>query len=139
MRFADASGSTQLTAWGVRLVSSLRPYHMIVTNVHGPPVPLYLLGARMLEFHPLVPLFANQGLAIAMMSYAGRVHVGFNADWDTLRDLSELTAAFEVSLAELRAAAEISVNPPAVRRGSGAAGSRSGSRARNRRSPTSDH
>ncbi len=106
MRFADASGSTQLTAWGVRFVSSLRPYHMIVTNVHGPPVPLYLLGARMLDFHPLLPLFANQGLAIAMMSYAGQVHVGLNADWDAVRDLPALVDAFDAALAELRDAAE---------------------------------
>jgi WS/DGAT/MGAT family acyltransferase len=116
MRFADASGSTQLTSWGVRFVSSLRPYHMIVTNVHGPPVPLYLLGARMLDFHPLLPLFANQGLAIAMMSYAGSVHVGLNADWDAVRDLPTLAAAFEGSLGELRDAAE---RGPAARRGRG--------------------
>ncbi len=118
MRFADASGSTQLTAWGVRFVTGLRPYHMIVTNVHGPPVPLYLLGARMLEFHPLLPLFAGQGLAIAMMSYAGSVHVGLNADWDAVRDLSALADAFDASLAELREAAE---RPRAARRGRSAA------------------
>jgi WS/DGAT/MGAT family acyltransferase len=105
LRVADASGSTQLTAWGVRLVSSLRPYHLIVTNVHGPPVPLYLLGARMREFHPLLPLFANQGLAIAMMSYDGQVHVGLNADWDAVPDLETLGDALEASLAELRDAA----------------------------------
>jgi WS/DGAT/MGAT family acyltransferase len=106
LRFADASGSTPLTALGVRFVSSLRPYHMIVTNVHGPMVPLYLLGARMREFHPLVPLFANQGLAVAMMSYDGRVHVGLNADWDAVRDLESLADSFEHSLLELRDAAE---------------------------------
>ena len=102
----------------MRFVSSLRPYHMIVTNVHGPPVPLYLLGARMLDFHPLLPLFANQGLAIAMMSYDGRVHVGLNADWDAVRDLEVLADAFDASLAELRDAAE---RRPAARRGRGAA------------------
>ena len=106
LRFADASGSTPLTALGVRFVTSLRPYHMIVTNVHGPMVPLYLLGARMREFHPLVPLFANQGLAIAMMSYDGRVHIGLNADWDAVRDLDALADSFETSLLELREAAE---------------------------------
>ena len=106
LRFADASGSTPLTALGVRLVSSLRPYHMIVTNVHGPMVPLYLLGGRMREFHPLVPLFANQGLSVAMMSYDGRVHVGLNADWDAVRDLGALADCFEASLLELREAAE---------------------------------
>jgi len=106
LRFADASGSTPLTALGVRFVTSLRPYHMIVTNVHGPMVPLYLLGGRMREFHPLLPLFANQGLAIAMMSYDGRIHIGLNADWDAVRDLESLADSFEESLLELRDAAE---------------------------------
>ena len=113
LRFADASSSTPLTALGVRFVTSLRPYHMIVTNVHGPMVPLYLLGARMREFHPLVPLFANQGLSVAMMSYDGRVHVGLNADWDAVRDLGALADRFEASLLELREAAE---RGPAARR-----------------------
>jgi WS/DGAT/MGAT family acyltransferase len=106
LRAADASGSSQLTSWGMRLVSSLRPYHMIVTNVHGPSFPLYLLGARLREFHPLIPLFANQGLAIALMSYAGRVHVGLNADWDAVPDVAPLADALDASLAELREAAE---------------------------------
>jgi hypothetical protein len=70
----------------------------------------------MLDFHPLLPLFANQGLAIAMMSYAGRIHVGLNADWDAVRDLPALAAAFDAALAELRDAAE---RGPAARRGRG--------------------
>ena len=106
LRFADVSGSTPLTAMGVRFVSNLRPYHMIVTNVHGPVVPLYLLGARLRELHPVIPLFANQGLSIAMMSYDGRIHIGLNADWDAVHDLTPLADAFEDSLAELQAAAE---------------------------------
>jgi hypothetical protein len=74
-------------------------------------VPLYLLGARLRELHPLVPLFANQGLSIAMMSYDGRVHVGLNADWDAVRDLTPLADAFEASLAELQSAAERGPSP----------------------------
>jgi hypothetical protein len=41
-----------------------------------------------------------------MMSYDGRVHIGLNADWDAVRDLTPLADAFEGSLAELQAAAE---------------------------------
>ena len=61
MRFADAERLDAAHVPGACASSGLRPYHMIVTNVHGPPVPLYLLGAPHAEFHPLVPLFANQG------------------------------------------------------------------------------
>jgi WS/DGAT/MGAT family acyltransferase len=117
LRFADASGSTPLTAFGVRLVSSLRPYHLIVTNVHGPPVPLYLLGAPLREFHPLLPLFANQGLAIAMMTYAGRVHVGLNADFDAVRDLEMLGEDVEAAVQELLAASQKTTARRRPRRG----------------------
>ena len=86
-----------------RLTAMARPYNVVVTNVPGPPVPVYVAGARMLECHPLVPLFANQALGIALFSYAGRLHWGFNADWDALPDLHELVDAVERELATYRA------------------------------------
>jgi len=83
---------------GVRLLSSASPYSLIVTNVPGPPVPLHLLGARMLEAYPHLPLFENQGLGVALFSYAGRLHWGLTADWDLMPDLDgfadDLGAAF---------------------------------------------
>jgi len=67
-----------------------RSFNVVITNVPGPPVPVYLLGARMLEIYPLVPLATNQALGIALFSYAGKLFWGFNADWDALPDLHEL-------------------------------------------------
>ena len=46
----------------------------MVTNVPGPQSPLYLLGARMQEIYPLVPLAGNQGLGIALFSYDGGLY-----------------------------------------------------------------
>jgi hypothetical protein len=106
MRFADWTGSSSLTFLGVNLISVVRPYNLIVTNVHGPQLPLYLLGAPLREFHPLLPLFEGQGLAVAAMSYLGRLSFGFSADWNVVPDLHEFPAAFAGSLAELRAAAD---------------------------------
>ena len=47
----------------------------------------------MLACYPLVPLFANQALGVALFSYDGRLYWGFNADWDAVPDLHELVEA----------------------------------------------
>ena len=106
MRFADWTGSTGLTFLGVNLIAAIRPYNLIVTNVHGPQFPLYLLGAPLREFHPLLPLFERQGLALAAMSYLGRISFGLSADWNVVPDVHDLPAILAGSLAELRVAAD---------------------------------
>ena len=83
------------------LTAMARPFNVVTTNVPGPPIPVYIHGARMLECYPLVPLFANQALGIALFSYAGKLHWGFNADWDAVPDLHELVEAVERELAAL--------------------------------------
>lgn len=98
------AGSGLMTL-GVRLAARLHPYNLIVTNVPGPQLPLYLLGARMLEGYPQVPLFEYQGLGVALFSYAGNLCWGFNADWDLLPDLTALVDAVSTSFRELHAAA----------------------------------
>lgn len=90
---------------GVRLAATLHPYNLIVSNVPGPPVPLYLLGARLLEGYPVVPLFEHQRLGIATFSYDGRLFWGLNACWDTLPDLRELVGDLAHGFRELRTAA----------------------------------
>jgi hypothetical protein len=107
----------------MRFASQASPFNLVVTNVPGPPAPLYLLGARMLEAYPLVPLFMGQALGVALFSNAGKLFWGFNADWDALPDLNNLVGAVEASLAELqKASGEVQD-----------AGSRKGARSRPRR------
>lgn len=76
--------------------------NFVVTNVPGPPEPVYLLGARMLEAYPVVPLAPNQGLGVALLSYAGSLNWGLNADWDLLPDLHELVEAVNAEHEALR-------------------------------------
>ena len=78
-----------------RLAASRRAYNMVVTNVPGPPVPVFMSGARLLESYPLVPLFTNQALGIALFSYDGGLHWGFNADWDAVPDLHDLAMGLD--------------------------------------------
>jgi WS/DGAT/MGAT family acyltransferase len=73
-----------------RLTARTRSYNMVVTNVPGPQFPVYLAGALMEETYPLVPLFSNQALGIALFSYNGGLFWGFNADWDAVPDLHDL-------------------------------------------------
>jgi WS/DGAT/MGAT family acyltransferase len=96
----SAAGSALLTL-GVRLVERLRPFNLVVTNVPGPPMPLYLLGARLQHVFPLVPLFPNQGLGVAVFSYDGRLCWGLNADCHLVPDLDALADAVGVAFQEL--------------------------------------
>jgi len=79
--------------------------NMIVTNVPGPPVPTYMLGARSLAAYPLVPLGPTQALNIAVLSYDGVLNWGFNADWDAVPDLAHFVALVDQETAALRDAA----------------------------------
>ncbi len=89
-----------------RLGSAYRAANVVVTNVPGPQVPLYLLGARMTESYPIVPLMATQCLGIALFSYAGGLYWGFNADWDAVPDLHDFVVAIDASFRELCDAAD---------------------------------
>jgi WS/DGAT/MGAT family acyltransferase len=95
-----------LLSLAARLAVRTRAYNLIVTNVPGPQIPLYMLGARLLDAYPLVPLFRNQALGVALFSYDGKLCFGFNADWDLRPDLRELVRIMRDSFDELCATAQ---------------------------------
>jgi len=87
-----------------RVVGSTRVSNLIVTNVPGPPVPLHLAGARMVEAYPHLPLFEQQGLGLALLSYTGRLAFCLVADWDQRGMLSGVMRHLESGLDELATA-----------------------------------
>jgi len=89
----------------VRLAGRTRPYNLIVTNVPGPQIPLYLLGALMRTAYPVVPLFTNLALVVGLFSYNGGLYWGVNADWEQIPDLHDFIVAIEASFGELQDAA----------------------------------
>jgi diacylglycerol O-acyltransferase len=99
-RVSEWTGGTLLNL-GTQLAKSTLSFHTVVTNVPGPQVPLYLLGARMDEAYPVVPLFVSQGLGIALFSYAARLQWGINADWDLMPDLDFFVQSLEDAFREL--------------------------------------
>ena len=72
-----------------------------MTNVPGPQFPLYVLGRELEDLFPVAFLPENQSLAVAVMSYNGRMDFGLLGDYDALPDLDELGDALKLSLEEL--------------------------------------
>jgi WS/DGAT/MGAT family acyltransferase len=93
--------SSTLLALAVQLATRSRPFNLVVTNVPGPQIPLYLLGAPLQECYPMVNLLLNQGLGVALFSYAGRLCWGCISDWDLVPDLHDFIGDIEASFAEL--------------------------------------
>ena len=78
-----------------------------MTNVPGPQFPLYLQGARLLELYPQVPLMESLGIGIALASYDGLVHWGFNSDPDVVPDADVFVEQIRASYARVAAAAKL--------------------------------
>ena len=72
----------------------------IITNVPGPQFPLYMMGAKLIEMMPVVPLLAGVGLGIALFSYDGRITWGINADYKLVPDLPIFTKMVKESFVE---------------------------------------
>jgi WS/DGAT/MGAT family acyltransferase len=91
----------------VRRGSQSTPANLAVSNLPGPRIPVYLLGARQLEMYPVLPLIGNQALGIVLMSYDDSLCWGFIADWDAVPDLHDLVERLEAGYDELSRIASI--------------------------------
>ncbi len=80
-----------------------RMFNLTITNVPGPRERLYAFGAPLVEILPLVPLFAGHTIGIAVVSYAGQMVFGLNADRMAAPDIDVLAEGIERSFAELQA------------------------------------
>ena len=84
---------------------STRLFNLLVTNFPGPQVPFYVLGRELTGIHPVGFLARRHALAIAILSYNGRVSFGVLADPESLPDAERLGGHLEAAFAELRTAA----------------------------------
>jgi len=102
-QLADFAPPT-IMSQAARLQARQRYFNLVVTNVPGPQMPLYLLGRELLAIYPVVPLARNQALGIAIMSYNGRLGFGLLGDFDALPDLDDVGAALRDAITALREA-----------------------------------
>lgn len=88
-----------------RFTDSMPVHNLVVSNVPGPQLPLYLLGCEVKAMYPLGPIVHGSGLNITAMSLRGKLDVGLIGCPDLVPDLWELADEFAVAMEELRAAA----------------------------------
>ena len=93
------------------------PVNVTSADLVGPPEPVYLAGARLLEVFPVLPLMGNVSLGVGALSYAGQFNVAVIADRDAYPDLDVFAASMEQDLARLAEAS--TVRRTKVRTGSG--------------------
>ena len=78
-----------------------RSVNLVVTNVPGPPVPLYLAGARLLEVFPVMPVMGNLTLVVGVLSYAGQLNITAVADRAGCPDVEVFARGVGTALDEL--------------------------------------
>jgi diacylglycerol O-acyltransferase / wax synthase len=110
-RFNDFAPPT-LLAQAVRINFSTRLFNLVVTNVPGPQIPLYVLGRELEDIFPVGFLPPHQALFVAIMSYNGGINFGLLADYDSIDDLEVIAQGIERSIAELADAAEAATQEP---------------------------
>lgn len=94
-----------------RMLTRALPFNLVVTNVPGPQLPLYLMSARMLDNFGLIPLTDYLCLGIVLFSYDGQLCWGFTCEWDLMPDLHDFVRDVDAAFDELRAAAAAAAPP----------------------------
>jgi WS/DGAT/MGAT family acyltransferase len=84
-----------------RLFPRQRSVNLVVSNVPGPPIPLYLAGAPLLEVFPLLPPMGNLTLVAAALSYAGQLNLTAAADRDSCPDVEVFAHGVRAALDDL--------------------------------------
>ncbi|HEY5154907.1 MAG TPA: wax ester/triacylglycerol synthase family O-acyltransferase [Acidimicrobiales bacterium] len=80
-------------------------FNVTISNVPGPPFPLYVAGARMVDVFPMGPIYDGGALNITLMSYLDRLDFGLVACPDLLEDVWMIADGLGAALTELREAA----------------------------------
>jgi WS/DGAT/MGAT family acyltransferase len=99
---ADFVPATLMTL-GARayVLTGQRVVNTVTTNIPGPQYPLYLLGRRMLEMLPYIPVAQDVRISVGIVSYDGHLGIGVTGDYDAVPDLDVLCGAIGDSLEEL--------------------------------------
>jgi diacylglycerol O-acyltransferase / wax synthase len=84
-----------------RLIASPRTFNLVVSNIPGPPEPLYMLGCPLEATYPVVPLADRHALSVGMTTVRDRACFGIYVDRETLPDAGLLARDIDDAIAEL--------------------------------------
>jgi len=87
--------------WVVHVMAHQRLINMVLSNMPGPPVPLWFAGARVQEMFQISPLQGNCAIGVGVLSYAGRLNVDIVADPDVVPDVEVFTNGVAEALEQL--------------------------------------
>jgi diacylglycerol O-acyltransferase / wax synthase len=79
----------------------LPPFNLVATNVPGPQIPLYLVGRKMTEYYPYVPVGYGLGLGCAILSYDKMLYFGLSSDAQAMPDVEKFKQRLDESFADL--------------------------------------
>jgi diacylglycerol O-acyltransferase len=83
------------------LVASPLAFNLVVSNIPGPPQPLYMLGCELTHAYPVVPLAEGHALSIGMTTIQHEACLGLYADRQTLPDVERLAGHVDRAIDEL--------------------------------------
>jgi diacylglycerol O-acyltransferase len=98
---ALAHGPRTLQRAASHLVASPFAFNLVVSNIPGPALPLYLLGCELTHAYPVVPLADGHALSIGMTTVQGEACLGLYADQETLPDVDRLAGHLDSAIDEL--------------------------------------
>jgi WS/DGAT/MGAT family acyltransferase len=99
-----------------RLSARRPPVHTVCTNVPGPREARCVLGQRVLEMHPIVPIALGMGLGFAILSYGGRLSIAATSDPALVPGAGEIPDMLQASLEELEQRIGAITAPPPIER-----------------------
>ena len=79
--------------------------NVVISNVPGPPVTLYMAGAKIITNYPTSIIVHGMGLNITVQSYDRSLDFGLMADAAAMPDVRELADAIAIAFDDLRALA----------------------------------
>jgi diacylglycerol O-acyltransferase / wax synthase len=81
-------------------------HNLVISNVPGPPIPLYFAGAQLVALYPLGPIFDGAALNITVVSYLDTLYWGFHTSPEVMPRVWDLAHAVPEALKELTNAVE---------------------------------